>query len=47
MAAITWVVVSDGSRARVFQTPGLKLDLQEIEDLVNVAHSGTGPREIR
>jgi protein required for attachment to host cells len=42
MAAITWVVVADGSRARVFQTPGLKLDLQEIEDLVNVAHSGTG-----
>jgi len=42
MAAITWVVVADGSRARVFQTPGLELDLQEIEDLVNVAHSGTG-----
>jgi protein required for attachment to host cells len=36
MAVTTWVVVADGSRARFFETPGLKLDLREIEDLVNV-----------
>jgi hypothetical protein len=36
MAATTWIVVADGSRARIFETPGLKLDLREIEDLVNV-----------
>ena len=40
MADTTWVVVADGSRARIFETPGLKLDLREIEDLVNVAPSG-------
>ncbi|KXV03259.1 hypothetical protein CR51_18340 [Caballeronia megalochromosomata] len=40
MADTTWVVVADGSRARIFETRGLKLDLQEIEDLVNVAPSG-------
>src|ERR1700744_5951145 len=39
MAVTTWVVVGDGSRARIFETPGLKLDLREIEDLVNVVPS--------
>jgi len=41
MADTTWVVVADGSRARIFETPGLKLDLREIEDLVNVVPGGT------
>ncbi|WP_346430181.1 MULTISPECIES: host attachment protein [Cupriavidus] len=41
LADTTWVVVADGSRARIFETPGLKLDLREIEDLVNVAPSGS------
>ena len=36
MPVTTWVVVADGSRARIFETLGLKLDLREIEDLVNV-----------
>jgi len=40
MAVTTWVVVADGSRARFFETSGLKLDLWEIEDLVNVVPSG-------
>ncbi len=40
MAVTTWVVVADGSRARIFETRGLKLDLQEIEDLVNVVPGG-------
>jgi protein required for attachment to host cells len=40
MAVTTWVVVADGRRARIFETPGLKLDLREIEDLVNVVPSG-------
>ncbi|WP_408116687.1 host attachment protein [Caballeronia grimmiae] len=40
MAVTTWVVVADGSRARIFETPGLKLELREIEDLVNAAPSG-------
>jgi protein required for attachment to host cells len=37
MTAITWVLAADGSRARIFETQGLKLDLQEIEDLTNPA----------
>ena len=40
MAVTTWVVVADGSRARIFETPGLKLDLREIEDIVNVVRGG-------
>ena len=40
MVVTTWVVVADGSRARFFETPGLKLDLREIEDLVNIVPSG-------
>ncbi|SAL59661.1 Protein required for attachment to host cells [Caballeronia choica] len=40
MAVTTWVVVADGSRARIFETPGLKLELREIEDLVNVVSTG-------
>ena len=38
---VTWLVVADGGRARVFQMPGLTLDLQEKEDLVNDEYSGT------
>ena len=40
MAVTTWVVVADDSGARIFETPGLKLDLREIEDLVNVVPRG-------
>jgi protein required for attachment to host cells len=39
-ADAAWVVVADGSRARIFETPGLELVLREIEDLVNVAPDG-------
>jgi protein required for attachment to host cells len=35
MTTITWVLAADGCRARIFETHGLKLDLQEIEDLMN------------
>ncbi|TDN69402.1 host attachment protein [Paraburkholderia sp. BL10I2N1] len=31
MTSTSWVVVADGNRARIFETPGLKLDLREIE----------------
>jgi protein required for attachment to host cells len=41
MNEVTWLVVADGGRARVFQMPGLTLDLQEKEDLVNDEYSGT------
>lgn len=41
MIDVTWLVVADGGRARVFKTPGLTLDLQEIEDLINADHTGT------
>lgn len=41
MAVTTWVVVADGNRARFFETPGLKLELREIEDLVNIVPSET------
>ncbi|WP_225032634.1 host attachment protein [Paraburkholderia sp. XV] len=42
MSDITWVIVANGERARVFQTQGLALDLQEMEDLVNTAGRGAG-----
>jgi protein required for attachment to host cells len=45
MTVTTWVVVADGSRARIFETPGLKLDLREIEDLVNIVPNGPAPSE--
>ncbi|WP_277185069.1 host attachment protein [Caballeronia sp. BR00000012568055] len=35
MTAITWVLAADGSRARIFETHGLKVDLQQVEDLKN------------
>jgi protein required for attachment to host cells len=35
MTAITWVLAADASRARVFETRGLRLDLQQVEDLKN------------
>ncbi|TAL96545.1 MAG: host attachment protein [Paraburkholderia sp.] len=31
MTTISWVVVADGNRARIFEANGLKLDLREIE----------------
>ncbi|SAL13243.1 Protein required for attachment to host cells [Caballeronia turbans] len=37
MTAITWVLAADGSRARIFETQGLKLDLRQVEDLRNTA----------
>ncbi|SAK54135.1 Protein required for attachment to host cells [Caballeronia temeraria] len=37
MTAITWVLAADGSRARIFETQGLKLDLRQVEDLRNPA----------
>jgi protein required for attachment to host cells len=42
MSDVTWVLVADGGRARVFQTQGIALDLQEIEDLVSTEGTGTG-----
>jgi protein required for attachment to host cells len=41
MVEVTWLVVADGGRARVFQMPGLTLDLQEVEELVNDEYTGT------
>ncbi|MFM0015335.1 host attachment protein [Paraburkholderia sediminicola] len=41
MIGMTWLVVADGGRARVFQTPGLTLDLQEKESLINTEYTGT------
>ncbi|BBP98993.1 hypothetical protein BSFA1_41220 [Burkholderia sp. SFA1] len=41
----TWIVVADEGRARVFQAPGLTLDLEEVDDFVNVAHSATALTE--
>ncbi|OAJ57377.1 hypothetical protein A6V36_31655 [Paraburkholderia ginsengiterrae] len=41
MNEVTWLVVADGGRARVFQTVGLTLDLQEIEDITNTEYTGT------
>ncbi len=41
MVEVTWLVVADGGRARVFQTPGLTLDLQDVEELVNDEYTGT------
>lgn len=41
MNGMTWIVVADEGRARVFQAPGLTLDLEEVDDFVNVAHSAT------
>lgn len=40
-----WVVVADGSRARIFETPALKLDLKEIEDIVNIVPNGSALSE--
>ena len=40
MPVTTSVVVADDSRARIFETLGLKLDLRDIEDLVNVVPGG-------
>ncbi len=37
MTALTWVLAADSSRARIFETRGLKLDLQQVEDLRNPA----------
>jgi protein required for attachment to host cells len=37
MTAITWVLAADASRARIFETHGLKLDLRQVEELRNPA----------
>ncbi|WP_250453259.1 host attachment protein [Caballeronia sp. ATUFL_M2_KS44] len=37
MTAITWVLAGDGNRVRIFETRGLKLDLQQVEDIRNPA----------
>jgi protein required for attachment to host cells len=37
MNAITWVLAADGSRARIFETQGLKVELRQVEDLRNPA----------
>jgi len=37
MTAITWVLAADSSRARIFETRGLTLDLQQVEDIRNPA----------
>lgn len=41
MVEVTWLVVADGGRARVFQTPGLTIELKEVDDLVNDEYTGT------
>ncbi|WP_259461503.1 host attachment protein [Paraburkholderia fungorum] len=41
MIDVTWLVVADGGRARVFLAPGLTLDLHEKEDLINTEYTGT------
>ncbi|WP_408144109.1 host attachment protein [Caballeronia glebae] len=45
MTAITWVLAADGSRARIFETQGLKLDLRQVEDLRNPAPRATETAE--
>jgi protein required for attachment to host cells len=45
MIDVTWLVVADGGRARVFKAPGLTLDFQEIEDLINTDNTGTNLTE--
>jgi protein required for attachment to host cells len=37
MTAITWVLAADSSRARIFETQGLKLDLRQVGELRNPA----------
>ncbi|WP_347879156.1 host attachment protein [Caballeronia sp. BCC1704] len=39
MTAITWVLAADEHRARIFETRGLKVDLQQVEDIRNTARS--------
>lgn len=41
MVDVTWLVVADGGRARIFQMPGLTIDLKEVEELVNDEYTGT------
>ena len=42
MNDVTWVIVANGDRARLFKSQGITLDLQEIDDLVNTEGHGTG-----
>jgi protein required for attachment to host cells len=42
MNDVTWVIVANGERARLFKTQGITPDLQEIDDLVNTEGHGTG-----
>ncbi|MDR5856727.1 host attachment protein [Caballeronia sp. LZ062] len=37
MTAITWVLAADDNRARIFETRGLKVELQQVEDIRNAA----------
>jgi protein required for attachment to host cells len=41
MSVITWVLAADGMRARIFETRGLRLDLQQVADLKNPSQRGT------
>jgi len=43
MTAITWVLAADDKRARIFETQGLKLDLQQVEDIKNASAQATEP----
>jgi protein required for attachment to host cells len=45
MTAITWVLAADGSRARIFETRGLKVDLQQVEDIRNPLARAAQPSE--
>ncbi|GJH29657.1 host attachment protein [Caballeronia novacaledonica] len=45
MTAITWVLAADASRARIFETQGLKLDLRQVEDIRNPATRATETAE--
>ncbi|WP_244817017.1 host attachment protein [Caballeronia sp. Lep1P3] len=46
MTAITWVLAADEHRARVFETRGLKLDLQQVQDIRNSAVHSVNSRDI-
>jgi protein required for attachment to host cells len=38
---VSWIVVADEGRARIFESSGAALNLQEVEDFSNAAHSAT------
>nr|WP_244850003.1 host attachment protein [Caballeronia sp. SL2Y3] len=45
MTAITWVLAADEHRARIFETRGLKVDLQQVEDIRNAGPTRSGASE--